>query len=753
VTGCGRKTRLLWILLIGGLGSLVLPGPAAAGLSVGHSGWEWSNPLPQGNTLRALSFAGRTGFAAGDFGTLLRSDDGGQTWTGLRTGTTEDLTDVEAYYNEGGGLGSVFAAGGCTMLYSFDGGKTLRRLRWREPETRCDSPITGFWFAGERDPTGDYVLSEDGTVYRNYDGSGWEAAGSVPASVDRDDQSPATDITFEDYDLGFATTRRGIYRTTDRGVSWTLVVARTGGFESVDFAGEGTGYAVGRAGAIYRTADNGRTWSPAPVGAATGTLDLTSIRCWSASCIVTTSDPNRLLRTLDGGNTWDSVFLPGSSEALATSFTYGPADVGPGGVVTPDIVAAGSSGAIAISVDRGGSWSPVGSELDGSFARLRGGPGFLAFAIGNRGGLARTSDGGRSWSSLSVPTSEALVDVSFADDTHGVVLDLAGTLFRTDDGGVTWQAVGSNLDAQAVLALSADVILLVGPRGIQRSFDGGQEFEREGSRSMRRAVLFGIDFAEDALFAYGPTSLYTSRDGGTTWRKLGRPDHRPLAEVDFIAPRVGFALGKGGRVWRTRNRGRSWRELLAAGTDGGIDLAFSNEREGYLAANDLFFAKGDRRPDYVLRTVDGGQSWRPQLVSGSRDINSILTTGESIDILLAGGDEFFSTTTGGALGASSSLTLTRHRKRLSKPRTIAVRGRLSPAVAGEQVIVSRTEADPRRRRGAIDWHFKTARVHSDGSFVSVWRVRRTSVFVAQWPGNGELRGAGSRVLKVRVRGR
>jgi photosystem II stability/assembly factor-like uncharacterized protein len=654
---------------------------------------------------------------------------------------------------EGGGDPIVFAAGGCTLLGTGDTVDTVKQLHWRDSAKRCNSEIAGISFGEFRGIIDRaFVLTEDGSVYWSEDGErDWAAVGSVPASVARDDQAPATDLLFLDSLRGLATTRRGIYRTEDQGRSWTLVVARSGGFESIAFSDYQTGYAVGRGGAIYRTADNGRTWSATTTDASAAVLTLTSIRCFSARCVVTTNDPNRLLRTTDGGDTWSSVFLPDSSEALAMAFTFGPEDVRHGGIVTPDVLAAGSSGMIARSSDDGASWSLIGSELSGSFARLRGGPEFLAFAIGNHGALARTRDGGRSWSFTSVPTSEALVDVSFADETHGVALDVAGTLFRTDDGAASWRAVNSNLDAQALLALSDEVILLIGPRGIRRSFDGGQQFEREGSRSMRRAVLFGIDFAEGALFAYGPTSLYTSRDGGISWKKLGRPDHRPLAEVDFTSPRIGFALGKGGRVWRTRTRGRSWRELVAAGTDGGLDLAFSNEREGYLAANDLYFAKGDRRPDYVLRTVDGGLSWRPQLVSGSRDINSIVTTGESIDLLLAGGDEFFSTTRGGDLGAGSSLTITSRRKRLSKPRKVEVRGRLSPAEGGEQVIVSSTEADPRRRHGAVDWRFKTVRVRSNGSFISTWRVRRTSVFVAQWTGDGAHRGAGSKVVKVRVR--
>src|SRR4051794_26549827 len=68
----------------------------AASVSVGHSGWRWGNPLPQGNTIRVLAFNGGTGYAAGDFGTLLKTTDAGQTWTGIATGITSALDRVDA---------------------------------------------------------------------------------------------------------------------------------------------------------------------------------------------------------------------------------------------------------------------------------------------------------------------------------------------------------------------------------------------------------------------------------------------------------------------------------------------------------------------------------------------------------------------------------------------------------------------------------------------------------------------------------
>ena len=100
---------------------LALAPNAAAGVSVPHSGWEWSNPLPQGNSLRALDFAGASGYAAGDFGTLLRSDDDGASWRGLGTGIREDLTEVQEIDPD-----SVVVAGGCALQRSDDGGSELQ---------------------------------------------------------------------------------------------------------------------------------------------------------------------------------------------------------------------------------------------------------------------------------------------------------------------------------------------------------------------------------------------------------------------------------------------------------------------------------------------------------------------------------------------------------------------------------------------------------------------------------------------------
>ena len=56
------------------------------------SGWYWQNPLPQGNPLNAVAMLNaETVITVGDMGTVLKTSDGGMTWTSQPSGTTNHL--------------------------------------------------------------------------------------------------------------------------------------------------------------------------------------------------------------------------------------------------------------------------------------------------------------------------------------------------------------------------------------------------------------------------------------------------------------------------------------------------------------------------------------------------------------------------------------------------------------------------------------------------------------------------------------
>src|SRR2546426_10283472 len=83
------------------------------------SQWHWQNPLPQGNNLRGASFVdANTGTVVGEYGTIVRTTDGGNSWTIQASGTTENLWAVSF---KDSNKGTAVGEGG-TILGTTDGG-------------------------------------------------------------------------------------------------------------------------------------------------------------------------------------------------------------------------------------------------------------------------------------------------------------------------------------------------------------------------------------------------------------------------------------------------------------------------------------------------------------------------------------------------------------------------------------------------------------------------------------------------------
>ncbi|NOS84652.1 MAG: hypothetical protein HOP31_05885, partial [Ignavibacteria bacterium] len=57
--------------------------------------WVTQNPLPQCNTINDVQFIGAsTGYEAGNYGTILKTTNGGLNWVSQVSGTTENLKSV-----------------------------------------------------------------------------------------------------------------------------------------------------------------------------------------------------------------------------------------------------------------------------------------------------------------------------------------------------------------------------------------------------------------------------------------------------------------------------------------------------------------------------------------------------------------------------------------------------------------------------------------------------------------------------------
>jgi len=704
------------------LASLLVTSPAGGAVNVGHSGWSWGSPTPQGQTIRVLEFQGARGYAAGGFGTVLVTDDSGATWTGAATGVTQALDRVSIVDAD-----SVVVSGGCVVRRSDDGGRTFDRLPWTASDSRCAERVVAQHFLAGN--TG-FLLLADGSILRSEDGGRtWSRRTAVPGTRAAGAGSTALDIFFTSPSEGVAGSADGrLYRTTDSAASWTLVRHDIGSFEDVHFVSPTVGFAVGSHRVLY-TEDGGMSWHFRQLG-----LALSAIRCADVLTCAGTTPSGPLMRTNDGGATFVAV-SPSSSKLLAAAFAVGRR-----------VVAAGENGVTVLSDDAGVAWAPLGERLSQTFRRIRAASPSLIFAAGANGGLARSADGGRSWSPLGVSTSEDVIDVSFADRDVGYAIDAAGAVLRTDNGGVSWQILDPGFVAtpQAVLALGRDTVLLVGGRGILRSTDGGQSFSRVRNRIVARARLFNVDRAGSRVFAYGSKNIVASSDRGRRWRKVLRPRKALLASLDFVGARTGFVLGQDGQVFKTRTGGRRWAGMSAVGSDDAKGMSFTTARRGFLVLSRF----GDDSDGYLLRTTDGGRTWRPQLVTNATPAaDGLVATGADGAVLLADSNLLLFTASGGDRGDPSKITIRATRRTVRRRSAIRLRGRLRGGQAGARVVVSR------RVRGESGLSYQQATVASNGTFTTRWRVNRTSAFVAQWAGDEDSAGDGSGALVVRTRRR
>ena len=700
--------------------------PASANVQVGASGWQWGNPLPQGNSVRAMSFAGSSGYAAGDFGTLLKTSDGGSTWTGLPVGTFQGLTVVQALDAD-----TVFAAGGCVARRSTDGGRTFTAVRFTAVESSCRNQLRDLSFVS-RDVG--FLLLQDGSVFETTDGgTQFTPRTAVPDTPAAGGGAFAAAIAFLDASTGYAASNGRLFQTLDGGVSWRLVASDGRGIRALWFANARRGFAVGNGGLVLRTDDGGATWTSRDLGV--GGVDYTSIRCsGGVLCLLTTQSGAQLVRTSDGGDTAGTVVTPSSDPVYAAAFAS-----------PTRVAAAGQHGASVVSDDGGVRFAPIGGRIAGAFTALRaGGAPDSAFAPGADGRLAKTTDGGRSWTTGNVPTTADLLDVSFPNATIGYALDADGGLFRTDNAGATWKALGtgSTRRPSAVLAPDPSVVLVVGPRGTRRSADAGETFEQVRGRAVLRKSLYGIGSARvgGAVFAWGQNALVRSVDGGINWTTLRRPTAARIVQVAFATARVGLLLDQLGRVWRTANAGRSWTRLTSVGTPDVRGVAVDAPRTATLVIGSFGSAVGG----YLLRSEDAGATWQPQFVVNEEIAGRGIIAGDGVDYLLAGNADLLFSTTGGVAGDPSELRLTTKRRRLPRAGRITVTGQLQPPGGSAQVIVAALTPGG-------GWSHQTVSVASNGTFVTAWRVPRgTSTFIAQWTGDFASAGAGSRPLTVTV---
>ena len=461
----------------------------------------------------------------------------------------------------------------------------------------------------------------------------WSAdeVGLVAVRVEVEDDSGNFDVgVFQPLNLHEAVPGQSI-----QGVSaWQLMGTPGDGWVSensnVAFAPSSPGvvYAATRT-ALWRSLDGGSSWSP------TGLMLDGRSRPWTAGgfqrvVLVDAVDPFtvynavELLRSTDGGLTWESFSIPGSGADVA--------------LLTADPVRRGRLYArndlkLWISDDFGHSWRDSGLRDEwGIFPSesvlvhpLE--PHWI-YALAEEGLLYRSSDGGVTWDASGV---EPLVRFSsiVPDSRCPTCLIATGALPRQDlylwestDSGDSWVRKGTELEFPFIRAPRAKPSLLYGFylfAYIHRSEDAGASWERtveyfeEGLLSDFAIDPHNPDHAVAGKWWDSPSSIVQSLDGTRTWTE-GALEHgagSPVRALDFDtdgrlyagvpgSPAILYMSSDGGVTWESQSH-RKPLSSFGNPTTPTMSLAVDPHVRGTAL---LISAVGDLR-----RTEDDGQTW------------------------------------------------------------------------------------------------------------------------------------------------
>jgi photosystem II stability/assembly factor-like uncharacterized protein len=550
-------------------------------ISLGRSqqtAWQWVNPLPQGNILNGVWAVNQdTVFAVGDYGTVIRSINGGTTWNVLPTagGMLEPL--YAAHFVSGT---TGYAAGASGQVI----GTTDAGTRWTIHQVPTFNDLFAVSFAS---PTVGWVAGAKGSIFGTTDGGLTWSAESTNTILN------LYGLQFIDALTGYAVGASGrIMKTTDAGATWTVQTSgTTQPLYSVTFLNATTGYAAGAFGTILKTVNGGATWTPQISTTTYGLYSVqfaTALTGWAAGAYGT------IVKTTNGGISWAEQSSSSYNDLYATRFIS--STVG---------WAVGDFGSIVKTTDGGATWVPLSSGTKNTLNAVSFPSASNGFAVGEEGTIIRSTDGGLSWSQVPSGLFQTLYGVYFLNSTVGWAVGDSAVILKTTNGGFTWNNQNSRSEESlySIYFLNATLGWAVGDFGtILSTTNGGTTWLPSTTNTF--TTFLRVKFVNATTgwaVGYGG-AIYKTIDGGVSWDEAESGTSQTLYALDIIDANTVYVSGDFGTILKTTDGGLTWAGQTTNNDASFYGITFFNGSNGWVAGDD----------GTIMATSNGGATWKLQ---------------------------------------------------------------------------------------------------------------------------------------------
>lgn len=522
---------------------------------------------------------------------------------------------------------------------------------------------------GESNPGGGSVTFPGAGIFRSTDsGASWQPLGLTGSDrigrIAIDPTNANRMFVAAAGNLFVSGGQRGLYRTTDGGTTWQLVLAGANGTTgAIDVALSPTDpnrvYAVmwdhhrqpngrvygGVGSGVYRSTNGGASWTRLAGG-----LPAVSSNLGRMGIAVARSNPNRLYAiaadtsgdflgfwtSTNGGDAWTRITNTSylSSSQSTFGWWFGRIWVDP--AASQHVFVAGVP--MLESLDAGASWRRNSSSFHVDQHAMAWDP-LVANRVylGNDGGVYRSSSNGSltaAWTKSTRQTNLQFYTVAVSrQDTSRISGGLQDNGSVRSWGSTNWNSInGGDGLANLIDPVDHNKVYACSQYGVcNRSTTGGSGMTAFGSTvSDRRNWLTPVEFDPNnpAIMYYAGNRLNRSTNNAASWtvispdltRGNGGVGGYPFGTVTTHAAarsdgRVIYVGTDDGRMWITRNTGSTWTEITAGLPTRWITKVAVDPTDANLAYVAVSgFRNGDPAA-HLFRTTNGGASW--QDISGN----------------------------------------------------------------------------------------------------------------------------------------